>query len=629
MGYDVPQTSMDAAVSRFWACVSDHPQRIVPAVISAKSLPKATRLAMTRQDLQVAFRRNRELIDVDGRFRRFTFGGRVWIAKRVPSKLADIERRNATEIRRLLMKDRGTPSIIPIVPVHVLGSCSEDFLVAPDYGTTLHESVDPDKGAITNDFVHMLRSRLGALGIVWRGMVPRNIIRHIPSEKVFLLDMEDVEFHDSPIALDSLTRFVWSLNWIQVGVEASLGGESSNQWPDMPRSNANSVSWPLDSFEDTYRQLVESYAPIEDIRKACAELTLLSEAPLKSKSVVQTPMEIGHFVDDLFPTEISVFYTALTAYYRTHEGEARYEATISDLTTSIAAGLSRAGAATSVCLNQSALMEAVLLGLFQERFLPGSLTAISASIVEWRHLKTETGVNAAVRRSNCLDKLLLSLMHYINLAFPNDGSLQLLLRGSLGQGLMSTRSDVDFELSGPKTMGGCRAMESLLARLLNVFGIVAEGSSGRPTEADLQGRDGLTRELHEWMELRRPGSGNHDPGWLISFFCPNPDRISTQLSIYEANGFPVSGKTLFFQVRSIIARLAFRHCVGAAKTNIQLECLAHRLPEPILRSLHAYLELALEVYESSTASDQAMGELADALHILRTKMGLPLLPVRA
>jgi hypothetical protein len=117
--------------------------------------------------------------------------------------------------------------------------------------------------------------------------------------------------------------------------------------------------------------------------------------------------------------------------------------------------------------------------------------------------------------------------------------LQLILRGSLAQGVVSNRSDLDFELSSTAHPHGHRGAERLVVDILGTFGLASEASDGRPAEVDIHdSSSGLGRDLYEWMELRRPGSVVHDPGWLADVLQPDPTLLVTVRSSYPSRALP-------------------------------------------------------------------------------------------
>jgi hypothetical protein len=561
------------SVSAFWRSVPGHPQSLEPAVIAAPSLAEAARLAMRRHDAAVAFRRNRELIDLHGRFRRFLFGGQAFVAKRAASSQ---ELTNARQVHRLLA---GVPGIRAIVPEEA----GEGILVAPDLGATLHEQPEALASLVAAGSIGALAGTLIGCGIVWEGLAPRNLVH---AGGVFLLlDLEDVAFGTT---CTDLTRFKWRLNWEPHGALPQI---------EAACEPLRTTVAPLDSFERAYAALTGA----EDVRGICARATLISERSLAlPHEAPWTPFEAGHFADDLLPPSLSVLYTFATAAGRQERGEAWYADRLRRL--------------------HDAASAAVVAGPAEVALALLSVCAgIEEPLATLRSLGKRRGLPAALRRAELLDVVVAGLANWILEALGRRGAWQLLLRGSLGQAVVGCRSDVDFEISSPAFPLGVPAVEEALRDALALAGIESEGSAGRPREADLVAGC-LTRDLHEWMELRQPGSPAHAPGWNAGVFTP-PRHWFTP-STFERAGLPRTPKALFFRVRTLIARLAFSHGLQLAATRPQLVALVPLVGEEAAHRLEALLEEALTAYEEEREGEELL-VLEHTLEALAASPGGP------
>ena len=265
------QTRAEHTVSDFWKLVPGHPRHIEPRDVEAKSLEAAGLAAMVLQSLDVAFRRNRELIDFRGRFRRFQFQGRRWIAKRAPYNAAQLERDNALEVqRRLCALDRSPNSarVVPVIPVLVRAGDS-GVLITPDYGTTLHESMAEVSGPRVRFLIETVLEDLLSAGIIWRGFVPRNLIVNRAADEILLLDFEELASSSAPSPPDDLTRFVWQLNWLQVSPDA---GACVDQVLGRGGAVMRGAPSALDGFEAACTKLVNEAAGPETINEATTSL---------------------------------------------------------------------------------------------------------------------------------------------------------------------------------------------------------------------------------------------------------------------------------------------------------------------------------------------------------------------
>jgi len=233
--------------------------------------------------------------------------------------------------------------------------------------------------------------------------------------------------------------------------------------------------------------------------------------------------------------------------------------------------------------------------------------------------RANRGWQAAVERALLAERLLLATYAW---ALDRSGvkePLELLLRGSGAQRLLSVYSDLDYEVSSPGHPHGHPDVEAWMGDRLAALGIEAEGSDGRPREVDLTDRAGHCRDLHELTELRRAGSPRRDAGWVGEAFAGVPIDWWNRVSTYEAHGRHPHSKFAFFEVRALICRLSWRHGLCDGTTAGQLTGLVPALPEEAA-TLRALAVEALDSYEAGPqASTSAVRSLQQRMAELRRR----------
>jgi hypothetical protein len=577
------------AVSGFWRGV-DGRAAAAEAAIDAPTLEQAAIAAFERGDSGVAFRRNRELIDVAGRFRRFVHQGRPYVAKRLTAAAAAQEAAQASAVASLL---RGNaPAIRAIVPLTVaIGQHA--ILVSPDLGTTLHEEPGPIRALIERGAIGALLRTLLDRGIVWEGMAPRNLVEE--GGVLSLLDLEDVAMEPAPArSCSDLTLMKWELNWRH--------HDGAMEQIAAATAHLRRLEAPLDSFERAYVALTGRSLPAADIRELCSAVTLASETPCASGGDGWTPFEAGHFADDVLPPLLSVVYTLATARLRRERGEAAYADFLRESQEAVQQAVRDADGARRVAIPLTPVAAALVRLIC--RHLTGA-AVLDEMLAELAALREATGLGAAFRRAAVLDRIVPAVAELVVRAAGLEGEVELLLRGSYGQAVVSRLSDVDFELSGPGWPDGARGVEEAVCEALALFGIEADGSAARPIESDLAA-DGTTRDLHEWSELRQPGSGAHAPGWLLQLFGDDPVSNWLAPSQYERAGLTPSPKNVWFRARALVARLAFAARLGRSATGEQLNALEPLLGTEAVVTLRSLVEQALDAYENGATLDDLL-----------------------
>jgi hypothetical protein len=248
---------------------------------------------------------------------------------------------------------------------------------------------------------------------------------------------------------------------------------------------------------------------------------------------------------------------------------------------------------------------------------------LSRAIVAARGWRSRKGWEAALERATAVENMLARLVGRVEAVCGTSADLDCLVRGSLAQGIVTTRSDIDFEISGPSAENGAIGVERMVAQICRLLGWNAEGSEGRPTEIDLDFGT-VSRDLHEWMELRRVGMPERDRGWMHH----HPSRPSGAVweiqSTFERAGRPTTAKFAFFEARSAIARLAWRAQCPFIPIPLQLDYLAGIVSASDVANLRAIARDCLDAYESGAAGQcPTLRHVRQALDDLRARHGLP------
>jgi hypothetical protein len=502
-----------------------------------------------------------DAVDPDGRLRVLEVAGRSWVVKLVPDRQAHHEAGRARAVARALA-ERGHPAVRVIVPVVVPGVGT----ITPYIGPSL-QRVRRWPRWLTSDAVQAIAQALLAAGVEWPGFLPRNLFPEENGPTLAAIDWESARLSER--GLSDLTLLKWRVGWAATPIGAMWAERLPAQW-----------TAPLDDFERTLTPLLAPGAPASEVRQIADRVTLGSEVvPLRG--VRLSAADVGHAVEDLFGTPTAVVYAAAAS------ADPAYIERI------------------AIVLDR--LLPSGPAAPRLRRAVMAALLALGSDYAE--ELAGARGLNAARRRAAAALDVVERVEMLLRNTCPVMKRLDVLLRGSAAQGLVSGRSDVDFEVSGPDWPRGHAEAETVVAAALSAFGFECETSTGRPTERDLLSADGdRSRDLHEYMELRRPGASVHDPGWVAGDIELPPGWLK-QASAYERGGYPQDGKHAFFAARSLIARIAFGRLEPPvpATTEAQLDALAAAgVPVDELRTL---LQESLAAYEVRSPAERLHREI--------------------
>lgn len=625
---------MDTICSLFWKDVTGL-KMINTMDYNNMTIEQAAKYAFDSSKLNCAFIRNRELVDFSGRFRNFYVNGTQYVLKIFDNfKDANTEFSNVLKVKALTEL-----TIDILIPLPLITKLSEDNwgLVMRDYGFTLDENVETTKTILPLENVYKFLFDLLNCGIVWKGFLPRNIIFH--ENKLILIDWEKVSFCEAECqrVIDDQTIFFWNLGWSQIYPEINF----YHQLKKYPLFQL-SKSVKLDSFEKILKTFIgHSHHDEQITREIGNNITQISEGPMNYISLNYfNPHDFGHLIDDLFPKAISVFYSLASSKLREEVGDTGFSTLITAYSKYLVLYVSDYYKTNDTIYMKSESHPENLLVLFEiiTKIFNKELLdfEILTSLVKWREwmksnksyyyyyhkilsVVEKKGLLNSSRRSHYISKFVEKIFGLIYNVFPEKPEVFLMFRGSLGNHVLTCKSDVDFEISGPNYPNGHKGLEEVLSNILVFFQLECENSDGRPEEIDMVSDQGYTRDLHEWTELR---GSNHlqDPTWLRKRM--NLDySVFKKLSIYESSLLDLNEKVLFFLVRSTISRLAFLYGGNHSCTLCQLKHI-RSVNYNLSKELFEMLIESITYYENDCRDRSMILSLCGRIAVVRKKEGI-------
>lgn len=602
-------------LSGIWSKAINDKRMIGEKTIISNTLEEAATIALASTDIKFAFRRNRELVDIFGKFRCFSYCGKEYIIKRVDTPGIPREYVNAVKASKLLDSIKEKYDVpIPLL-IHADGVAG---LVYPDFGFSLYEHVSETKKIPISEITSGFKTLISH-GIEWAGWLPRNIFKL--GDKLILIDWEDAIFHDeNNTSVSNLTLLKLTLGWSQIyGSIKEVQDAFNAELNDIDKYIA-----PNDEFETIFGKL----AAVDDRvskHNICAVLTLISEGPMAENMYDNLSlMDVGHLIDELFGDYVSVLYTVCSSLIRRELGDSYCGAFAQAFETLLCVSLKELGAKTiNIPLNNvRPLIMLLILYYFQKPAIENfqQLKRIGTLDGFWEILKRtnnishyminylsceKTGETNLFIRGAYIQQFLEALFEILKECFGNLSSLDFLLRGSCAHGLMTVNSDVDFEISGIMYPNGNLDAEHLISDVLDIFEISNEGSQGRPNEKDFESSEGYTREYHEWMELTKPNTVVVDKGWLDTKIVPD-DKFWLNCSEYEIHGSHITPKILFFKIRTLIMRMAARCDIHYASGWNQLKALRVHLGNNAVEQVTSVMIEILELYENNDLSTKKL-----------------------
>ncbi len=557
--------------------------------------------------------------DVTGAVRRLRHEGWDLVAKLRSRAAAHAERALASEAARRLgaLTVDGFGRIDVCVPDLIPLDDRTAALVSPYLGIPLSASTDGLAGLSTEEIEDLLLAVLGR-GVEASGCIPRNMFRQ--SDRTVLIDWEDALLVPAGTAApNALTVMKWDIAWSDLtGRDLDLRRRITVRSGDEP---------PLDDFESILAAWLPAGLTAREVRRRGIELTLASELPAvgpKSASAAR----LGHLAEDVLQPGLGVFHTVLTSQLRADQGEDTYADLLHQLDVLTECTVSGGGRGLE------RLRRPWVLALFStaERPLAAGLQSLKHLVLRLEELRGVDGWDAACERAQVAEEVTARIARTAQAVLGLEG-LELILRGSCAQGVLGRGSDIDFELSSPGHPHGHWALEDLVIEVLACLGLAAEGSAARPTERDVVSADGmLSRDLHEWFELRRPGVDHHSPGWVATAIAAPSTTVISRPSEYERRGRELTAKYLWFESRALLARLVFARSAAApppVELVPQLSLLHELVPSDEAATVEALVRRTFALREAAdhapptTGPDTEVEQLADRLDVLRRRLDLP------
>ncbi|UES60267.1 hypothetical protein GFK91_31645 (plasmid) [Roseibium aggregatum] len=542
------------------------------------------------------FRTNREVLDFLNNFIQFSYEGKVYIAKKAIFDKAIIERNNAEKASIVLSNSR----IMPVVP-SIYNIAGSSFLVTNYRGQTLHETMFSLSRKEQFQTFELLLAQLIETDTQWVGFAPRNLITQEDSALFFAIDWEEIIPTSRSKKWLPSTLFKIALNWSYLFETPYHAYEFLEKRVKPDFSNLS-----LDKFEVSFLGLVGKKMSQKEAFHSCVNISFISEAPTKVvSSDLMTPQEIGHLISDLFGSPIDVWYASQLSYVRKNVTN-RIDIFLEFFTRRLEKVLNCSCSPEHYkAVKKNALQSILCLADTKFDWVEGDINknTILVCLKRLDSLQTKRGLKAAIARSHTIDELMCRIWSSCRHNFGWNNNTQLILRGSAGQGLLSIKSDVDFEISSPDCPEGQPSWEALFRTLMGAANVESEGSSGRPKERDISGKT-WSRDIAEWLELRSICSDGKSVPWLFMEVARN--SASCDLGIFESTGLTMTPKNLWFATRTLISRLAMALGQSSPLTIDQLSYLqkskmvkeASRFEELLVGSLQAYENGSSEKLES-------------------------------
>lgn len=287
--------------------------------IKAKNIEEAIIKAFKGEKYN--FYLNSELIDVNNRFRIFSFNGVNYIIKKSSLKSGFEEEQLAKKaydkLNNIEISSYRLNVILPILKI-----INNDSYIVTEYkGTSLQECLYSNilKNSLTINDIKELLEKFLEIGILYRGFLPRNTI--VNDKIIYLLDWEDVVFCDEE-NLKIINKF-WEtnflLNWsyfysfddLNYILEKYKGNKSSE--PSLIKYEKNFESWIGTELEEI------------SLRDEIMKTVFFAEQKLNlsSNEFCIVPNDMAHLVSDIFNSDIDVLFDISSYVIRKYD-EVKY-----------------------------------------------------------------------------------------------------------------------------------------------------------------------------------------------------------------------------------------------------------------------------------------------------------------
>lgn len=482
------------------------------------------------------------------------------------------------------------------------------------------------------DIVVFLKKFL-TLGIKWSGFLPRNILID-QDNNLWLIDFEDVEFFNfsDNYKLDDVTSLKFLIAWVDVYCD----------WEKCKSIFEKNISFSicknLDKFEKTYLSILGGNVDALDIKNMSTKNTLNSELYCHDNYGKFSPSQVGHIIDEHLPITWSVFYTVFSSNFRKSFGEKYYSFFIAALSNLLFLSYQNNLLSIDISLNLIIAFECIFenklnFELFQDLSNKKNLNSYMRLVSKYsnmyiyikklKFLNKGKSIKSANIRSFILETLICKIYKMITSVFEINVDINLLFRGSFSHCIITTKSDVDFEISGPSYPNGYIGLEKIIIDFLSILRIAAEGSESRPTEKDLISKSGtMTRDKYEFWELRQPLSFVNHSTWLSKEFDVNSSGSLCVPSEYEKIPHELCAKLLFFEIRSCIVNISKYYGFDYINIFVQLNMLKKHVPTNISNLLFDVLKKSVYFYENDVTEQKKLLQLKKQIDIIKDYFNL-------
>lgn len=263
-------------------------------------------------DDKYKFYLNSELIDVNDRFRIFSFNDKDYIIKKTTKTDGDLEISLALSAFNALEGIKVNDYTIRIVKPQIFYDEELAYIVTEYMGTSLQEFAydSTKKFPIGIDTLFDILDLFLSRGVLYRGFLPRNTI--VKDKVIYLLDWEDVVFDiNDNLTINLLWKTNFLLNWSyffnynellkRISKFCSLDSEPS-----------------LLKYEKKFRTFTKLDLDGADLREFILEAVMKSEGKYNDKSMnfIIPSNDMVHLISDIFNSDIDVLFDITSVVLR-------------------------------------------------------------------------------------------------------------------------------------------------------------------------------------------------------------------------------------------------------------------------------------------------------------------------
>lgn len=298
------------------------------------SIQNAIKIAFSSDDYK--FFLNSELIDINNRFRIFSFNNKVYITKKTTNKHENNEVSIATKVKEKIGEQVIYGRQLSVVVPDFFEVEGNHYILMNYYGQTIQENIYCKENQSEFDIQDLfsILDLLLSKGILYRGFLPRNTI--IYNNKIHLIDWEDVVFSDKnkKDQVNTLWSTNFLLNW---GYFFPMDVLEKKLYEYQTKTADNEPV--LLKYESRIKDLMSfDDSNIFQLRNKIKALVLEAERPLdKRSSDIQSfiihPQDMAHLISDIYDVNIDAFFDSVVYKFR-KKNESLYSSFL-QLTTNI------------------------------------------------------------------------------------------------------------------------------------------------------------------------------------------------------------------------------------------------------------------------------------------------------